>query len=310
MPNQSGLLDLNSIEISEITDLFFFAETLQKNFKEKKSLNYKDRYRGLTAALLFFEPSTRTRFSFETAAARCGLHPLVLSGSEGTSLEKGESYEDTILNIQAMGPEVFIIRSSEELDMAAIARRLSRPVINAGWGVLGHPSQALLDAYCWTRYLESAQKKNLQGQRLLIVGDIRHSRVAASHRELAHKLGYEVAFCGPADFLPLVTDVKTFSTLSEGLGWCTAVMVLRVQLERHKTKIPLTEYIHNFQLNADQLKYLNSEAPIFHPGPVNYGTEIDCQILSDSRNQILHQVESGVWLRQALILKTLEGGEL
>lgn len=315
MPKNNGLIDLIRIEPQEILELFFFTDGLIHLSQTSKSPDYKNPLRthfcGQTAALLFFEPSTRTRFAFETAAARLGLHPLVMQGSSGFSLEKKESIQDTILNIQAMGPSIFIIRCSDQINLQAIAEILRVPVVNAGWGVQGHPTQALLDVYTWYKKLGSDPLK-IKGQKLLVVGDVKHSRVVASHLEIAEKLGYEIAFCAPENFLPERQSLKRknsdrfFSNLQSGLSWCTAVMALRVQYERHSAQFPLENYIQNYQLNKKSIQYLSNEAFIFHPGPVNYGIEIDSDILSDPRNCILEQVKYGTWLRQALIYKILE----
>lgn len=296
MPISHGLLELKEHSEIEIKDLFLKARAI-KNSQRRKTPEFF----GLTAALLFFESSTRTRFSFETACARLGVYPLILSGAEGTSLIKGESIEDTILNLKSMNPEVFIVRCGDGFDLRQIAQQTGKVFINAGWGMHGHPTQALLDCFCWQEYVS-----NIRGKKLLIVGDIKHSRVAASHRELAQILGYEVAFCGPASFLPQTAGPIVFEKLSEGLQWADAVMALRVQLERHQTKMTLDQYVANYQLNPKTIQGLSSSALIFHPGPVNYGIELDLSILKDSRCRILNQVEHGVWLRQALLQVILE----
>ena len=299
MPYSSGLLDLKEKSESQIQDLFQLAHKIKKSARAGTP-----RFLGLTAALLFLEPSTRTRFSFETACARLGVHPLILSGNDGTSAIKGESFEDTVLNMQSMNPELFIIRCGDDYSLKEMSLMTKKPVINAGWGLKGHPTQALLDAFCWQEQVTAP----VRGQRLLIVGDVKHSRVAASHQELAQILGYEVAFCGPKEFLPEIdSKIQTFSLLSEGLKWANAVMALRVQLERHSAKISLESYKEQYQLNKKSLETLGSNSLIFHPGPVNYGIELDILVSKDSRCRILNQVEHGVWLRQALLQKVLEG---
>lgn len=261
--------------------------------------------RGLTGALLFFEASTRTRMSFETACVRLGIHPLLLEGVAGTSLEKGETLEDTVLNVAAMKPEFLIIRCGEELDLEKMCRQVNMPVINAGWGKKGHPTQALLDAYTIRRHLGS-----LAGQKVLIVGDVKHSRVAASHFELAQKLDYELAICGPRHFLPEKSSVKIFEDLQEGLRWATVAMALRVQLERHEEKFSLQSYRDQFGFTRDNLRALSNKALIMHPGPINQGTELDTETLADPRSVILDQVHNGVLLRQAILHQLTNEGEL
>ncbi len=292
---QNSFLYFSNIARSQIENLFSVA------YQYSQSMILPSR-QGQTAALLFFEPSTRTRMSFETACARLGIYPLLIDGVNGTSLEKGETIEDTILNISAMKPSVFIIRAGDNLDFDYIKSQLQQPVINAGWGKRGHPTQALLDIYTI-----SQQKRDLQNLKLLIVGDVRHSRVAASHFELAQIMGYEIALCGPKDFLPEQSEYRHFQNLSEGLLWANAIMCLRVQLERHEVKYSLETYRHEFGLNRDRLKSLTQDHLLLHPGPINQGVEMDYEAIHCSHSLIFKQVENGVYVRQALIDLILRG---
>jgi aspartate carbamoyltransferase catalytic subunit len=294
---KKSLIQLSSLDQSQIREIFNLADGLSSGKIKGQT------FQGLTGALLFLEASTRTRLSFETACAREGVYPLIFSGG-GTSLEKGETYEDTVLNIAAMDPAFMIIRSSDDLDMEAIQGKISMPVINAGWGRKGHPTQALLDIYTLYKKFGS-----VEGQRLLIVGDVIHSRVAASHFELSKILGYELAFCGPKEFLPQWSEMKVISTLKEGLEWATAAMALRVQLERHDSKYSLSEYRHHYGFTAENLKALSANAAIMHPGPINQNTELDSGVLQDPRIQVLQQVRHGVYIRQALIHQIVSGGQ-
>ncbi|XGC81554.1 aspartate carbamoyltransferase catalytic subunit [Bdellovibrio bacteriovorus] len=290
-----SILDLNSLEKTKIDFLFSVADRIAAD----ESLDFKGF--GKTGALLFFEASTRTRMSFETACARLGIHSLRLDGKAGTSLEKGETLEDTVLNVDAMKPSFLVVRCGDDLDLEDLSKKVQSPILNAGWGKKGHPTQALLDAYTIRKHLGSCQ-----GQKLLIVGDVRHSRVASSHFELAQKLGYEVALCGPRDFLPENATVKVFSSLREGLEWSTAAMALRVQLERHQGSYSLENYRAQFGFTVENLKHLSSKALIMHPGPINQGTELDSEVLSDPRCKVLDQVTNGVYIRQALIYLTVQ----
>jgi aspartate carbamoyltransferase catalytic subunit len=298
MPGQfRSLLDLKDLSVEQIQ--FLFSRAMALAGTPEPTL-----YHGQTAALLFFEPSTRTRFSFETAAHRMGLGPLVLDVAEGTSLEKGETVEDTILNVAAMGPRVLVVRAGDHVPMAELAREIPVPIVNAGWGVKGHPTQALLDA------LTLKQEFNdLNRMKVLFVGDIRHSRVVASHFELLEKLGVEVGLSGPEEFLIDRPGTSLFRRLEEGLEWCDAVMALRVQFERHGQKLSFSpeDYRLNFGLNRHRLTHLRSKGIVMHPGPVNYGIELEKEILSDSRVRILKQVASGVLMREALLRSLLEG---
>lgn len=304
--SKSSLITLNNIDKSNIDILFSEALKLKSNFikYQRTSGVYHSGYRG-TAALLFFEPSTRTRFSFEAACSRAGYHPLILDGGVGTSIEKGETLEDTIFNIQALKPLFFVIRCNDLVDLAQLESELDVPLINAGWGKQGHPTQALLDALTIFEKYKSIENKNI-----LFVGDIKHSRVVSSHLELCKKLNYNVGFCAPEEFFPLSVpgSVQTFKKLNEALGWADAVIALRVQKERHDNEniFLLEDYRENFGLNSVSLRALKNTSLIMHPGPVNYGVEIELDILKDARCMILKQVENGVFLREALIRKIFD----
>ncbi|AZZ35865.1 aspartate carbamoyltransferase catalytic subunit [Bdellovibrio sp. qaytius] len=302
-----SVIDLKSATATEIYSLFEAALKLKKDFSAHKDIPQK----GI-AALLFFEPSTRTRFSFEAACARSGVHPLVLSGSAGTSLEKDETLEDTILNIEAMKPLFFVIRSPDTLDMRQMAESIHTPIINAGWGKQGHPTQALLDM------LTVFEKFNgVEGKKILFVGDIKHSRVVSSHLELAKVLGYKIGYACPANFLPSTVgrDVMYFSQLKEGLQWADAVVALRVQKERHiksgsgadGTAFSVDNYKKQFSINNTTLEDFRSDGLLLHPGPINYGVELEKEVLQDSRSQILKLVENGAFVREALIRQVLQG---
>ncbi|MEK2644469.1 aspartate carbamoyltransferase catalytic subunit [Bdellovibrio sp. BCCA] len=296
--NNKSILDLLSLEKTKIDSLFSVADKLSAN----ESIPFEGF--GKTGALLFFEASTRTRMSFETACARLGIYPLLFDGKSGTSLEKGETLEDTVLNVDAMKPSFLVIRSGDDLDLKALSEKVQCPILNAGWGKKGHPTQALLDAYTIRKHLGTCD-----GQKVLIVGDVRHSRVAASHFELAKKLNYEVALCGPKEFLPETGTYKVFSSLKEGLQWATVAMTLRVQLERHSSQYSLADYREHYGFTVKNLKDLSSKALIMHPGPINQGTELDSEVLQDPRCKVLNQVSNGVLIRQSLIYTTLSEGK-
>lgn len=253
-----------------------------------------------TAALLFFEASTRTRVSFEQACFREGIKPSLLTGKASTSLEKGETFFDTILNVAAMGPDVLIIRSGYELNLHGVTQRISTPILNAGWGVTSHPTQALLDIR--TLLKQGMEYANIK---LLIVGDVRHSRVANSHFELAKKMGYEVAICCPENFSPQ-KKVKRFGDLKAGLEWANAVMVLRFQFERHAQKAELGQNLTDFKISLKELEAWKNQGWLMHPGPVNYGVELTLDVERYHKNLILKQVESGVWIRRACLHYVLD----
>lgn len=303
--SKSSLIHLKDISSQNVVRLFSESLKLKTNFDQfhLSSGVYHSGYKG-TAALLFFEPSTRTRFSFEAACSRAGYHPLILDGGIGTSLEKGETVEDTIFNIKSMRPLFFIIRCNDLVNLSEISDRLDTPVINAGWGQQGHLTQALLDTLTMFE-----RWSDLQNKHILFVGDIKHSRVVSSHRELAQVLGYKIAFCAPPELLPVnVEGVEIFSHLNEALSWSDAVIALRVQKERHDNEniFLIEDYREAYSLNGERLKKLKPDGLVMHPGPINYGVEIEHEILKDSRCCILNQVENGVFLREALIRNLFE----
>lgn len=296
----TNLLDLKTLTAENVASLFSLADRLSAEKPIDRERFFRHRH-GLTAPLIFLEPSTRTRLSFESACGREGVTAIVFDGGAGTSLEKGETAEDTILNIAAMLPAFIVIRSGDDLDFRELAKKVKVPIINAGWGRVGHPTQALLDAYAIHRL-----RGPLGQQRILLIGDVRHSRVAMSHLELAKNLGYQIALCGPDSFLPASAEVQIFRNLREGLQWATVAMALRVQVERHQAGTDLADYHQNWGLNKDTLKDFGPHGLIMHPGPVNWGVELAPEISTDRRCAILDQVRGGVLVRQALIRQILE----
>lgn len=286
MPHKSGLFDLKEISRDKVLKLFQLAEKLKKQKSYKVST-------GHSAILLFLEPSTRTRVSFEVACQREGIHPVVIQGRAATSLEKEETLEDTFLNLASMDPVAIIVRAGDEFDTSAV-RKIPVPIINAGWGVQGHPTQALLDA--WTLFQKDG---DLKKKKMLLLGDIAHSRVAHSHFELAKVLGYEVKTFAPPALA--VKKVENFENLQEGLKWCDVVMALRTQKERHQSTFSAENFNKDWGLHSQNVKNLKKGGWIMHPGPVNWGIELSADIKSHSQSIILDQVRSGVYIRQALL---------
>lgn len=294
----TSLLDLKSLDKNKILNLFLRTQKL-------KSSGPKVLSAGERIALLFFEPSTRTRMSFESAAYRCGLGPLVFDGGPNTSLEKGETVEDSILNVAAMGPRFLVVRCGDTVDLGALSKIVPMPILNAGWGVKGHPTQALLDVFTMQESFS-----NLEDLRVLILGDVRHSRVAASHFELLPQLGIEVGICGPQEFMIAKEGVKIFSDLQEALAWAQVTMALRVQFERHGTgatdKDSREKYRSQFGLSAKSLASFAKNGILLHPGPINHGIELESEVLSDPRCRVLDQVKNGVFVREALLRELYE----
>jgi aspartate carbamoyltransferase catalytic subunit len=292
MPERSrSLLNFANFSETELAELFSLALSLKSKPRPPK-------LDGRSLGLMFFEPSTRTRLSFEIAGNRAGLNPVLFDLGHPSSLEKGESLEDTVLNFAAMDPALIVVRCDHRLDLEALSKQTNCPLISGGWGVKSHPTQALLDIFTLkTRW------GSLQNKKLLIVGDIRHSRVASSHFELAQKLGYQIGQCGPEGFLVDHAKSPVFQDLQAGLQWADAVMALRFQFERHDKTVELSKlsYQGQYGLNDKTLKALKSSGWILHPGPIHYGIEMEPEVAKDSRFLVFDQVNSGVFMREAIL---------
>lgn len=255
---------------------------------------------GKTVVNLFFENSTRTRTSFELATKKLSGSTLNFSASQ-SSLQKGETLLDTARNIEAMKPHCLVVRHSSAGSPAILAKSLSVPVINAGDGFHEHPTQALLDAYTMEEKLGK-----LSGKRILILGDIAHSRVARSNIHVLKKLGASVAVCGPPTLLPPQLEklgVDHAFRPEALLPQADVVMTLRIQLERqNRMQIPsLTEYAKTWGLNQERARLLKSGAIILHPGPINRGVELDPEVADGPHSVILDQVFNGVLVRMAVL---------
>ncbi|WP_020676249.1 aspartate carbamoyltransferase catalytic subunit [Geopsychrobacter electrodiphilus] len=289
-------------------ELNFILET-SASFKEINTRDIKKvpTLRGKTIINLFFEASTRTRTSFEIAGKRLSADTVNISGSS-SSVVKGETLEDTARNIEAMHPNIIVMRHNASGAAAYLAERMGCSVINAGDGTHEHPSQALLDAFTIRQH-----KGKISGLKVAIVGDITHSRVVRSNIDCLNKLGAEVWISGPKTMLPPGIErlgCKVAANLTEALTEADVVMMLRIQHERQgKTLIPsLREYSRYFGLNDKNLKLAKPDAIVMHPGPMNRGVEISSVVADGPQNVILDQVENGVAVRMAL-LYLVSGGE-
>jgi aspartate carbamoyltransferase catalytic subunit len=271
--------------------------------------------RGKTIVNLFFEDSTRTRISFETAAKRLSADVINFS-AKGSSISKGESLKDTAQTLQAMGADAVVIRhgSSGAAKRLADTQWIQAAVINAGDGTHEHPTQALLDAFTIKQHL-AENKKDLNGLRVLIVGDILHSRVARSNVLLLTKLGAEVVLVAPPTLLPVgVNDwaVTVSYDLDSEIEKCDVVMMLRIQLERMADSYFPTEreYSRRYGLNNSRLMKLKKNAIVMHPGPMNRGLEISADSADDLKSVIVDQVKNGVSVRMAVLYELLGGAAL
>jgi aspartate carbamoyltransferase catalytic subunit len=252
--------------------------------------------------LIFMEPSTRTRVSFELAAKRLGYSTLLL-GKNDTSLSKDETLWDTLENLSALGCKGFVVRASQGVDLEGLCSYSKGAIINAGDGVREHPSQALLDlATLWDKAAGRSWEK-LQQQKWVIVGDLKHSRVAGSWFRLAKLLDIKLSWVSPAEWKPAFADseaVDWSSNLKPALEGVTGVMALRVQRERLDAEWgadSLSDYVSKYQVTAELL----GNRFLMHPGPVNWGIEVSASLRSHSRSLILDQVERGLYLRTSLL---------
>jgi aspartate carbamoyltransferase catalytic subunit len=271
-----------------------FKEVINRPIKKVPTL------RDITIANIFFENSTRTRLSFELAEKRLSADVVNFSAS-GSSVKKGETLIDTVNNILSMKVDMVVMRHSSPGAAEFLSKKVNARVINAGDGTHEHPTQALLDAYSIREKLGS-----VEGKKVVIVGDILHSRVALSNIYCLQKLGAEVMVCGPTTLIPkYIGDlgVKVSHNLIEALEWCNVANMLRIQLERQDIKYfpSLREYSQQFGLNKEILNSLSKEIVVMHPGPINRGVEITSDVADSKQSIILQQVENGVAIRMAVI---------
>jgi aspartate carbamoyltransferase catalytic subunit len=298
-----GIEDLSAQDILTILDLGErFTEIAARPIKKVPTL------RGKTVINLFLEPSTRTRTSFEIAAKRLSADAVNISGA-GSSTVKGETLLDTAQNIDAMTPDVVVLRHGQAGSAALLAKRIRAGVVNAGDGAHEHPTQALLD--CST--IRAHKGGIIAGLRVAICGDITHSRVARSNLLALTKLGAEVRVAGPRTLLPPGLEemgAKVFDRIEPAIEGADVVMMLRIQKERIGSPLfPNTrEYSKYFGLNERRLALAQADAIVMHPGPINRGVELDPAVADGPRSVILEQVARGVAIRMA-VLYLLAGGE-
>ncbi len=290
-----GIAELSRGEIELVLDTAkSFAEVGERPIKKVPTL------RGKTVVNLFFESSTRTRSSFEIAEKRLSADSLNFSAS-GSALSKGESLIDTALNLQAMAPDLIVIRHACPGTPHMLARKLKAGVINAGDGAHEHPTQALLDAYTIREH-----KGRLAGLKVAIVGDIEHSRVVRSNIHLLGKLGAKVTVAGPRTLMPVAIEamgVEVAYDLESAVRGADVIMMLRIQLERQgRMAIPsVKEYFQLFGLTTERLKAAKDDVIIMHPGPMNRGVEIASEVADGPYSVILEQVTHGVSVRMAVL---------
>ena len=299
-----SILDIEDFENRQIDDLVELAKVFKTHLKEGSVHRLIDTNKAekKVVYLFFAEPSTRTRVSFETACDRLGVKKVSL-GLDRSSVAKGETLEDTLTILQALQPDALVFRSKKLKLSKDDLKSKSIPLINAGLGTHSHPSQALADAMTIMNH-----RGKIKGEKVLIVGDVLHSRVANSNLKLLNRLGAEVSYCSPTGFTPndeLWQGTKSFESLNEGVKWATVLVCLRVQEEKHQNIGPIgfsvAEYRDRYRIGYDQMKIFSQEGIILHPGPVIRGVEISNFALRDPRCRILEQVENGLYIRLAMI---------
>ncbi|MFG1383500.1 aspartate carbamoyltransferase catalytic subunit [Xanthobacter versatilis] len=292
------LLGIEGLIASEITGLLDLAEEfveLNRQIEKKRTT-----LRGRTQINLFFEASTRTQSSFEIAGKRLGADVMNMSVGS-SSVKKGETLIDTAITLNAMHPDILVVRHHASGAVALLARKVDCCVVNAGDGAHEHPTQALLDALTIRR-----NKGRIAGLTVAICGDVLHSRVARSNIILLHTLGAKVRLVAPSTLLPAGIEslgVEVFRTMEEGLKGADIVMMLRLQRERMAGSfIPsVKEYFHYFGLDEAKLRRAAPDALVMHPGPMNRGVEIDSAVADGPRSLIREQVEMGVAVRMAVL---------
>ena len=292
------LLGIKYLTTSDIELIFKTADNFKKIINQpiKKVPSLRD----ITIANLFFENSTRTKLSFELAEKRLSADVINFS-SASSSVTKGETLLDTVNNILAMKVDIVVMRHPNPGASVFLSRNIDAKIVNAGDGTHEHPTQALLDSY-------SIREKygKVKGKKIVIIGDILHSRVALSNIYCLQKLGAEVRVCGPSSLMPKHLDalnVSHFSNLKEALNWCDVANVLRIQLERQAVNYfpSLREYAMVYGINKNLLDSLGKEITIMHPGPINRGVELSSDVADSKHSIILDQVENGVAIRMAVI---------
>jgi aspartate carbamoyltransferase catalytic subunit len=291
-----GIKDLQLRDIELILSTATrFKEVLQRPIKKVPSL------RDTTIVNLFYENSTRTRISFELAEKRLSADTLNFSAS-GSSVSKGETLLDTVNNILSMKVDMVVMRHHASGAPHFLAKHIPAAIVNAGDGINEHPTQALLDAFSIKEKLGT-----LEGKKIVLVGDIMHSRVALSNIYLLKKAGAEVMVAGPPTLIPKYIsrafDIRVEYDLKKALQWCDVANILRIQLERQNQVLfsSLREYNLAYGVNKKLLDSLDKEIAIMHPGPINRGVEIDSDVADSGQSIILQQVENGVAVRMAVL---------
>ncbi|HLR66079.1 aspartate carbamoyltransferase catalytic subunit [Virgibacillus alimentarius] len=285
-------ISVNQLSKENIISLI---ETAEKFKQEQYYINQQ-----IFAANLFFEPSTRTKMSFIVAQKKLGLEELDFH-SETSSVQKGESLYDTARTFESIGAQLLVVRHPADNWINEINANVNIPIINGGSGKEEHPTQCMLDLL--TIYQEFGY---FEGLNIVIAGDIKHSRVARSNANALKKLGVNVYLCAAPNFEDNTLDFP-YVTMDEAVELCDALMLLRIQHERHKSSSGNTyHYLENFGLTKERERRMKSHAIILHPAPVNRGVEMDTDLVECDRSRIFKQMTNGVYMRMAIIIKLLQ----
>lgn len=287
-----NILKLADLEVKEIEEILENATAFKSG---KKKINYNGEK---IIANLFFEPSTRTHYSFETAELKLGCKTMNFE-AETSSMKKGETLYDTVKTFESLGVDAVVIRNREDEYYKQLAN-IKIPILNGGDGTKDHPSQSLLDLYTIKE-----EFGHFEGLKVLIVGDIKHSRVAHSNIKVMERLGMKVYTSGPEEYKD---DDLEFVDFEEYLPKVDVVMLLRIQLERHEgeTIVNKEEYNSKYGLNKNNVGKMKENAIIMHPAPFNRNVEISDEIVECDRSRIFKQIENGVFVRMAMLEKALE----
>lgn len=304
LAHHRNLVDVDALSSRDIDRIFLRAAALRAASTPLGNMCVQT-LRGHIVAMLFFEPSTRTRLSFELAAQRLGAVSIPLEVSR-SSIEKAETLYDTLQTLVALGVTIAVIRHSDNQVYDGLCGRLDLSLLNAGHGVIAHPTQALLDAFTLTQRLGTLERKTI-----VLCGDILHSRVARSNIKLLQRLGAELILSGPEHLLPTLSELPIrdsvrMASLDEVIPYADAIMCLRVQHERHTREgkdkgVSAQDYLLDYGLTADRFAKSRSDCVILHPGPVNRGTELEASLVEHSRSLIVEQVRNGLYIRMAAL---------
>lgn len=302
---RKDILDIASLSRQEIQLILDTAESMKEI--SERPIKKVPTLRGKTVVLFFYEPSTRTRLSFDLAAKRLSADSLAIS-ADMSSLVKGETLLDTARTLESMRPDVVVLRHAYSGAPQFLAERIKASVINAGDGTHAHPTQALLDMLTIRQH-----KKTLSGLRVAIVGDIAHSRVARSDIEGLTKMGSKVVLAGPPTMMPHGIEAlgaELAASIDAAIEGADVVVMLRIQKERQKrfTMATEREYARQYGLNRERLALAKPDAVVMHPGPINRGVEIAPDVADGPHSLILNQVTNGVAVRMALLYLVLGGG--